>query len=400
MNTGKISQFILVIFLVVILSALSVKLWGEKPETVEVIELTIPSVDITPARLARDNHLPLKPVLAALKIDSARAETASLAELNLTSEQVKSVIGKKMVLFQEEQSKNWQKILIKFTLWILVLTVPLILLTQKKLTPKRRKILYAVGILTFGVVLGSDPSPMGTVKDAVFLLTAHQTVFVPRLIALGIFLLIVVIANKFICSWGCQFGVLQDFLFRLNRKKHDFRGLTRQYKPPFWLSNSIRIAVFLALAAAGFFWTFDIIGQVDPFKVYNPAVLGIIGGTFILLILIAALFIYRPWCHFFCPFGLVAWLFEKMSLFRIKVDYRKCDACQACARACPSNVMDAILKNDRVKPDCFACGNCIEACPTDAVSFTASREKTGEYANALDLREQKRRARAERGKNN
>ena len=396
MKTGKILTVILVIALVVILSTISVRIWGGKAETIENIEIVIESNDITPARIASENRLPLIPILAALKIDSTRAQTVTLAELGLTPEQAKTAVGKAMVLYQENQSKNWQKILVKFILWFLFLTIPLILLTRKKLNPKRRKILYAVSILLFGIALGSDPSPMGTVKDAVFLLTAHKAVFLPRIIALVIFLLTVVIANKFICSWGCQFGVLQDYLFRINRKKHDFRGITRQYKPPFWLSNSVRLTVFAALTVGGFFWAFDIIGLIDPFKIYHPAVLGIIGGVFVAALLFTSLFVYRPWCHFFCPFGLVSWLFEKLSIFRIKIDYKKCDACQACSKACPSTVMDAILKKDRIKPDCFACGNCIESCPTGAVSFSASRKKTGNYADALDLREQKRRAKAKR----
>ena len=82
--------------------------------------------------------------------------------------------------------------------------------------------------------------------------------------------------------------------------------------------------------------------------------------------------------------------FREASIFRIKVDYHKCDACGACAKACPSTVMDAILKKDRITPDCFACGNCIESCPTDAIAFTASRVDKGTYAHSRKLRAQKR----------
>jgi polyferredoxin len=49
-------------------------------------------------------------------------------------------------------------------------------------------------------------------------------------------------------------------------------------------------------------------------------------GLFISLALVVSLFIYRPWCYFFCPFGLDGWMAEKISLFKIKVDYDKCIA--------------------------------------------------------------------------
>jgi ferredoxin len=35
--------------------------------------------------------------------------------------------------------------------------------------------------------------------------------------------------------------------------------------------------------------------------------------------------------------------------------------------------MDAILKQDRVTPDCFACATCIESCPTDSIHFAAGK---------------------------
>jgi len=292
-------------------------------------------------------------------------------------------IEKAMVLYSEEQSKNWLKIFLKFLLWFAILPIPFFLMFKKRLTPKRRLFLIGTGVVIFGIALGSDPSPMGTVKDAVFLITAHKTVFMPRIIALVVFLATVVAANKFICSWGCQFGLLQEFMFRLDRNRKDLRGKLKQYKIPFWLSNTVRIAVFIGLAGAGFLWAFDIIDPIDPFKIFNPLHLVWIGGAFLAVLLFAALFVYRPWCHFFCPFGLVSWVFEKLAIFRIKVDYNKCIACMACSKGCPSTVMDAILKKDRVIPDCFSCGTCIESCPTNAIRYSASRADEGDFAVGL-----------------
>ena len=161
----------------------------------------------------------------------------------------------------------------------------------------------------------------------------------------------------------------RDLLFRLNRNSADKKGLTGQIKVPFVISNSIRILFFTALILVAFIWSTDIVEHIDPFKTFKPGVIGFAGGIFIGIILLVGLFVYRPWCHFFCPFGLVGWLAEKVSIFKIKVDYDKCISCLACSKACPSNVMEAILKRDRIIPDCFACGTCIETCPVKAISF-------------------------------
>jgi ferredoxin len=37
--------------------------------------------------------------------------------------------------------------------------------------------------------------------------------------------------------------------------------------------------------------------------------------------------------------------------------------------------MDAILKQDKVIPDCFSCGSCIEVCPTDTIRFTSKKRE-------------------------
>ncbi len=372
------------------LSILSVQLWGSKSEEFDLPKIQIASDTQTIANISRVNKIPLVVILTALKIDSANAEITNLVALNLTAGEVETKITKSLITYYEHQSKNWLKIFLKFLLWGLLLPIPVVLIARRKLTPGRRQFVYLTSIVTFGIILGSDPSPMGTVKDAVFLMTAHQTIFWPRIIALGFFLLTVVMSTKLICSWGCQFGTLQDLLFRLGRNKKDRKGIVRQFKPSFWLSNSIRVVFFLASMLVGLAWSLDIVGLIDPFRVYKPLVLGVGGALFLAVVLVASLFVYRPWCHFACPFGLISWLFEKLAIFRIRVDYGKCDACQACNSACPSTVMDAILKQNRVLPDCFGCGVCVESCPTNAVSLTLSRRQTGHYTDALQTLQIKR----------
>jgi polyferredoxin len=372
------------------LSILSVQWWGSKSEELVLHEIQISPKTVTIADISRLNEIPLVVVLTALGIDSVHAEITNLASLNLTAGEVEAKVTKSLITYREHQSKNWLKIFLKFLLWFLLLPIPLVLIARRRMTPGRRQLAYLISIVTFGIILGSDPSPMGTVKDAVFLMTAHRTIFWPRIVALGLFLLTVVMSTKFICSWGCQFGTLQDLLFRFGRNKKDRKGAIKQFKPPFWISNSIRVLFFLASILVGLVWSLDIVGFIDPFRVYKPLVLGVGGALFLAVVLVASLFVYRPWCHFACPFGLVSWLFEKLAIFRIKVDYGKCDACQACNSACPSTVMDAILKQDRVLPDCFGCGVCVESCPTNAVYLTSSRKQTGDYTDALQTLRTKR----------
>ena len=369
---------VLTIVLVVITSTISVSMWGEKEEALTAdVPLQI-RAEMTVAEFGTANALDKSLLKEVFSLASPEPLQQPLTAFGLSLEQIADRVHKKQPLAEEQASKNWFKIPLKFGLWFLFMIFCFALLRRRKVTRRARLWLYAVGFTIFGVMLGADPSPMGTVKDAIVLYAAKGFIFKPRMIAFSVFILTVVLANKFICSWGCQLGTLQDFLFRLNRNdKVTGQGRLPQFRIPFALSNAIRVLFFVALVWVALAWSYDLTSDIDPFKIFKPMKMSLIGWLFVAGTLVLSLFVYRPWCHLFCPFGLVGWLFEKLSIVRVKVDYSQCIACQACAKACPSAVMGAILKRDRmVIPDCFSCGNCIESCPTGAVRFaTGKRDK-------------------------
>lgn len=372
-TTRKLAALLLkaavIVGLVVGLSVLSVRIWGEKPETVAAVGEIVIAPEMTVAAFGEANGLERTALKEIFGLGAPADLQKAIGDFGLDRQAIVDKAKKTRALAEEHGTKNWVKIPIKFGLWAAFLAGVFVLLRHGRVTAKNRKWLYLGSAALFGVVLGADPSPMGTVKDAIVLYGAEGVIFPPRMVALGLFLLTVVLANKFICSWGCQVGVLQDFLFRLNRNPKDTKGRLRQVKLPFAVTNTIRIAVFVVFTAVAVVSSYDLIGAIDPFKIYKPLVLGGIGIGFLPVLLVASLFVYRPWCHLFCPFGLVGWVAEKASLFRIGVDYDKCKACTTCATVCPSDVMGAILKQDRTIPDCFACGTCVQACPSGAISF-------------------------------
>ena len=358
---------------VVIFSLLSTGIWQEKPEEIPAKTEIIISMEDTVTDFGTKNGLPNPLLKDIFRIASKDDLNRTISSFNIPPEEIKSRTEKVMVLKAETESKNWFKIPLKFTLWFAALAVAFLLIIRKKINRKVRLLLYISSVTVFGVILGSDPSPMGTVKDALVLYGINRVIFPPRMIAFIVFMILVIVANKFICSWGCQFGTLQDFIFRLNRNSRDTGALTRQYKVPFIISNTVRILFLVFFTAAAFIWSIDLFHNIDPFKIFKPAVLNTMGIAFIALLLILSLFVYRPWCHFFCPFGLAGWLGEKISIFKIKVNYDSCIACSACSKACPSTVMGAILKRDKIIPDCYSCGTCIDACPTDSISFAVGK---------------------------
>ncbi|MDD5758596.1 MAG: 4Fe-4S binding protein [Desulfobulbaceae bacterium] len=325
---------------------------------------------MTVSHFSEVNSIPRPLLQTILGLQSQQDLKKRLDSFGMSEQQLLEKVKQALALQDEVSSKNWVKIPLKFGLWFLVLLLAFTLIRKGKLDPSYRRGMYFTAALIFGVLLGSDPNPMGPVKDTIALYGTKGVIFKPRAVALTIFLATVLIANKFICAWGCQFGALQDLLFRLNRNRKDSAGIFQQRKPSFLVSNTIRILFFLLFTVSTFVWAIDLIEPIDPFKLYKPSAVSLEAGIFLGLLLLCSLFVYRPWCHFFCPFGLVGWLVEQISLFKIRVNRETCTECGACKKACPSSVMGAILQDQGIKPDCYACGTCIDSCPTGAIRFS------------------------------
>jgi len=380
----------IITFIVLVLAVIIVSTYARHFQADENRQqFDVESLELTPQttviQIAKQLGVEPRVLKVPLELTSPADQQKTLTELDISPKQAKQRIQRALALVGEESSKNWMLIRLKFLSWAVFLVIVFILMRKNVITPTRRKLLLFISVVVFGVIFGADPSPMGTVKDAIVLYGRDHIIFRPRAIAFGLFLLSVILANKFICAWGCQFGTLQDLILRMNRKLNDKSNLIGKWKPPFILTNSVRILFFIALCAGAFVWSFDLVAYIDPFLTFKPTAIGheghfstlaVLGASlFLAALFVASFFIYRPWCHFFCPFGLVGWVFEKISLYKIKVNYDTCIACQACAKACPSTVMEAILKRERVIPDCFACGTCQDICPTKSISFEKGKRQ-------------------------
>jgi NAD-dependent dihydropyrimidine dehydrogenase PreA subunit len=374
--------FLAFMVLVIAGSSISMTLWGEKPGKIPLRPELRFEEGMTLSEFGKANELSNPLIKEVFGFTSREDLQKRVTEFNLSRDQIVNRVNRALALEGEHQSKDWFKILLKFALWVCSLGFVYFLMRKRRITSINRRWILLSGVVIFGVLLGSDPSPMGTIKDAIVLFAKSGVIFPPRAIALAFFLILVLIANKFICTWGCQFGTLQDFIFRMNRDKTDRKGVLRQVKPPFFLSNTIRVTFLGVFALVAFLFKVDIIEGIDPFKIFNPGKIVLAGGIFVGAIAVASLFIYRPWCHFFCPFGLAGWIVEKVSIVKVKVNYETCIACEACAKACPSTVMNAILKRERAIPDCFSCATCIETCPTRSITFQSgkrSRPPAGKF---------------------
>jgi polyferredoxin len=306
---------------------------------------------VAPEALARELGLPPG-------ADLSQPVGRLMRDHQISRETMLAAIGRANPVAAEGESKDWRKIRIKFVLWVLFFVAAMVLLGRVKISKRLRVGALVVATLIFGVWLGVEPNAPGTIKDALVLYGEKHIIFPPRLIALLAFMLMSIIGNKVFCGWACQFGTLQDLVWH---------SPLRKWRPPFALSNTVRALFFLAVAGAALFVPLDILEPIDPFRVFRLATPLAVGTA--VIVLLAGLFIYRPWCNFFCPFGLLSWLGERLSVARVRVNHNTCIDCRACERACPTHSMKQLRAEKRFAQDCFACGACLRTCPTKALRW-------------------------------
>ncbi|MCP4651894.1 MAG: 4Fe-4S dicluster domain-containing protein [Candidatus Omnitrophica bacterium] len=323
--------------------------------------------------LAVKNNVPVKEILHGLSHKDHKLwdlpRNIPIKSLGVNIDEVRHALE------HIKEESNPLRDVLKYILWSIWLSFILIVVLQQKRIKKIRIITLLFSVFLFGVILGATPNPMESIVKLFKLFNGMEGD--PKVLAMSflLFTLFSLIGSKFICSWGCQLGALQESIFNIPifKKKYAF-------KMPFFISLSVRLVLFTAfiflLFGIGYrvvhgIKNFVIYHHVNYFKIFNLHDLATIALYTLPILFVVSLFIYRPFCQFICPFGLYSWLLENIAFKKIKIIEDKCIKCTKCVEACPTQAMKEIYEKKRKHflPDCWSCGACMEACPTDAIEY-------------------------------
>jgi len=237
--------------------------------------------------------------------------------------------------------------------------------------------LLVVSVAVCGFMFGKSPNPMEGIVKVFKTMVGLYPDALYKVGALFFFLALAVVGNKVICGWACPFGSLQELLFSLPVLRRP-----KRWKLPFWLSNTVRGLLFVLVLLI----LFGVIGHqkglvlyhyVNPFNLFNLDFHPVSIPLAIGIVLVLGLVFYRPFCQWVCPFGLISWLVEKVSLHAVRVDREKCTRCRACIRACPTHAARGKVFGEALPADCFSCMRCLDKCPVDALSYAGPRSCPG-----------------------
>ena len=258
-------------------------------------------------------------------------------------------------------------------LFAAVVFLSIFMLQRKAMTPPAKYAMLLAAIIGFGFALGKTYNPMVALVKTFKGFAGIEGNTAAWLMVLALFCLLAIIGTKAVCGWVCPYGALQELLFKLPF----FAAWKKKHKTPFWLVNSIRVGLFVLFVACLVWNVFGLKQQgrtiyhmLNPFNLFELNFVATTVVLYIILTFALSLFFYRPHCYAVCPFGLVSWLLEKLSVFKIRINRQACTDCGACVKACPGQAMKGLYENAVFPADCFSCGECLQACAFDALSYT------------------------------
>lgn len=173
------------------------------------------------------------------------------------------------------------------------------------------------------------------------------------------------------CGWLCPYGSLSELVFRaagrLGLKRWQFALPSRWHHRLRWLKY-----VVLAVLVAASFHSMALaehLAEVEPFKSTFLVHVWSRSWPFVLfwsLLMVAAIFIERPFCKYLCPLGAALAIPSRWRVFGLRRK-AECATCKACTVGCGSQAID---ERGRIDPtECMQCLDCMvlyhddRACP-------------------------------------
>lgn len=215
---------------------------------------------------------------------------------------------------------------------------------------------------------------------------------------LGTMTLIATLLGRFVCGWLCPFGLIQELIHKIPSKKVRISS-----KNPAKYAKYIILIVFVIILPM---YMVNMVGMGDPYfcklicpagtleagiplVLMNESLRQAIGFLFswklflLILIIVASIFIARPFCRFICPLGAIYGIFNPISLYKLEVNSNKCVKCNKCTKTCPISIETYKSPNS---PECIRCGDCIKACPTKAIKSSFAIKESKDNIREIEIR--------------
>jgi len=188
----------------------------------------------------------------------------------------------------------------------------------------------------------------------------------------ALWLALTLVMGKGWCSYACFFGGIEEGVAAIPARAK-IRKLDPRLRYVPWAVLLAMVLLSLAIFEPAYcMW-------LCPFKAVTEYVaarnaLGLVQNV-IFVLLFAGLVIVLPFltkkrtqCSWFCPFGAFQSIFNKISIFEVKIDKERCKPCLLCQNACPNLSLskESVARGETLL-SCMKCGACVDVCPRQAI---------------------------------
>ncbi len=233
--------------------------------------------------------------------------------------------------------------------------------------------------------------PLGSLQNALAASKTRAPFYV-----FGIIILFGLLLGRTICGFLCPMGLIQDLIHKIKSHKLKKSRIT-QILSYFKYVLLVAMVIIIPLSYSKFSSMLPAfckyicpVGTVQGslgllFNPNNDSFFEMLGPLFtwkfsvMVVVLVASIFIYRPFCRFLCPLGAIYGFFCRIAMLGIKLDKQKCIDCGLCIQTCKVDI------NRVGDHECINCGECIKVCPTNAISWKGG--KFFLHDNAMGVKE-------------
>jgi NosR/NirI family transcriptional regulator, nitrous oxide reductase regulator len=223
---------------------------------------------------------------------------------------------------------------------VAVLTGALLLTAWMVLKKRSRQGLIWISVFSlayFGFYRQGCICAIGSIQNlSLALFNDNYSIPLSALLFFIIPLLAALLFGRVFCAGVCPLGAIQELT-----------GF-RQIRIPKRVEAVLTLLPFVYLGLAVLFAATEsqfIICRYDPFvgffRIDAPYFMVIFGS----LLLIAGIFVNRPYCRYLCPYGVLQNIFSRFSVKHLSITPAECRNCRMCESGCP---YDVILQSDPV----------------------------------------------------